>query len=181
MLRRLPKPGPIFWLCAACVFWFLILAGKPAFTNASRPPRFGDPQLSLQFVRNLEDVDAILGDAPSPDREVMRIKQYIDFAFIASYASLFIALSLRGWQAGGWRRTVGIAAMLCGIAAAIFDVVENIAILRILDIPLYLTGPGMLDAIRRAAIAKWLLAGISLPLSIVGAIRLSVSRGTAQR
>ena len=78
--------------------------------------RFGDPQLSLQFVRNLEDVDAILGDAPSPDREVMRIKQYIDFAFIASYASLFIALSLRGWQAGGWRRTVGIAAMLVGLA-----------------------------------------------------------------
>src|ERR1700730_8685083 len=71
---------------------FMLLLGRPSFTNASRPPRFGDPMLALQFARDVQDVDWILGDAPSPDREVMRVKQYVDFGFITFYAALCAAL-----------------------------------------------------------------------------------------
>src|SRR5512133_3668636 len=73
---------------------FVLLLGRPSFTNASKPPRFGDPMLALQFARDVQDVDWILGDAPSPDREVMRVKQYVDFAFIACYAALCAALGV---------------------------------------------------------------------------------------
>src|SRR5437870_58587 len=73
---------------------FVLLRGRPSFTNASRPPRFGDPMLALQFARDVQDVDWILGDAPSPDREVMRVKQYEDFAFITCYTALALVLSL---------------------------------------------------------------------------------------
>src|SRR5579872_6863212 len=73
-----------------------LLAGKPSFTNASRPPRgISDPSIALEVVRSLGDVDLILGDAPSLDREVMRIKQYIDFGFIASLTGLFLTLAVK--------------------------------------------------------------------------------------
>jgi len=62
---------------------FILLLSRPSFTNASKPPRFGDPMLALQFARDVQDIDWILGDAPSPDREVMRVKQIVDFGFIA--------------------------------------------------------------------------------------------------
>jgi|SRR5579862_5263180 len=144
---------------------FVLLNGRPSFTNASRPPRFsGDAQLSLQFVRSVEDVDLILGEAPSPDREVMRIKQYIDFAFIAAYTALFLILSALVVRRGGWQLATGIAAGICGIAAGAFDVLEDRAILNLLDVPLRATTPDMLNAIRRASAAKWTLAAVTLIL-----------------
>ena len=150
---------------------FLLLLGRPSFTNASRPPRFGDPMLALQFVRDVQDVDWILGDAPSPDREVMRVKQYIDFAFITSYAALCATLGAAAARKGGWRRTAGITAAVCGVSAGVFDILENRAILKLLDVPLRATTPAMIDAIREPSAAKWILAGVTVMLLIVSFIR----------
>src|SRR5579884_2584616 len=83
----------------------VLLAGKPYFTNASKPPRgIPNPGVALQVARNVMELDDILGDAPSPDREVMRFKQYLDFGFIASYASLFAILGLLLARREGWLR-----------------------------------------------------------------------------
>src|SRR3984893_1797774 len=91
----------------------VLLLGRPSFTNASRPPRFSDPMLALQFARDVQDVDWILGDAPSPDREVMRVKQYVDFGFITCYTGLFLGLGALVIRTGGWRQVTGIAAGIC--------------------------------------------------------------------
>jgi hypothetical protein len=160
-------------LALACVVLIIILNGKPEFTNASRPPRgIRDPALALQVARNVKEVDAILSDAPSPDREAMRIKQYIDFAFIACYAALFIALAR-------WFATrLAIAGAACGIGAAIADIVENISILRILDVPLAQTTQSMIDAIREPSYIKWTLTWIAL--AIFGVLFAS-SRGRLRK
>ena len=147
---------------------FVLLQGRPSFTNASRPPRFGDSQLALQFVRSVEEVDWILGDAPSPDREVMRIKQYIDFGFIASYTALLLTCGLLVYRRGSWRQVAGIAAAICALATGIFDVIENRAILALLDVPLRSTTPAMLNAIRNASAAKWTLAAVTIVLLSAG-------------
>ncbi|MCU1338947.1 MAG: Patatin [Bryobacterales bacterium] len=149
----------------------LLLLGRPSFTNASRPPRFGDPMLALQFARDVQDIDWILGDAPSPDREVMRVKQYADFAFITCYTALFLALSTLTIRKGGWRKVVGIIAAICGLVAGLFDVLENRAILNILDLPLRATTPAMIQAIRGPATAKWILAGVTVVLLSAALIR----------
>jgi hypothetical protein len=120
--------------------------------------------LALQFVRSVEEVDWILGDAPSPDREVMRIKQKIDFAFIGAYSALLVTLALIVRRLGGWKQATGIAAGICGIATGVFDVIENRAILNILDVPLRNTTPAMLNAIRQASVVKWSLAAATLIL-----------------
>ena len=149
---------------------FVLLLGRPSFTNASRPPRFGDPMLALQFARDVQDVDWILGDAPSPDREVMRLKQYVDFGFIACYTALFLTLSALAIRNGRWRTVIGIVAGICGLATGVLDIFENRAILNILDVPLRATTPAMIQAIRGPSTAKWILAGVTVVLLAVSVI-----------
>ncbi len=151
---------------------FVLLMGQPSFTNASKP-RFGDPMLALQFARDVQDVDWILGDAPSPDRELMRVKQYVDFGFIACYTALFLVLSAVAIRKGGWKQVTGIAAGICGLAAGVFDVLENRAILNLLDVPLRATTPAMIQAIRGPSTAKWILAGVTVVLLSSSFIRTS--------
>src|SRR5258705_8868391 len=81
-------------LAALCLVIVAVMAGKPSFTNASQPVRgIADPGIALQTVRGIDEIDAILSDAPSADREVMRIKQYIDFALIAAYAAIAVVIA----------------------------------------------------------------------------------------
>src|SRR5579883_3107726 len=158
MITRL-KSRLVGWFAFACIGMILILNGAPFFTNASKPPRgIESPMVAMEVVRNVDEVDAILADAPSPDREAMRIKQYLDFGFIAAYAGLYIALAkmLRDRRA--------TVAAICGIAAATFDIVENIGILRVLDVPLRATTQGMIDAIRYPSLAKWTLVFVAAAL-----------------
>src|SRR5947209_4986701 len=149
-MKKSPAVG---WLALTCVVTIVIHSGNPEFSNASQPAR-GIPNsvVALQMARSVDEVDDVLGDAPSPDREAMRIKQYVDFGFIGSYAALYIALARM------FRSRLAVVAAFCGVAAAAFDVIENFAILRILDVPLRSTTQAMVDAIRYPSLAKWSLA-----------------------
>jgi hypothetical protein len=139
-----------------------ILSGRPSFSNASRPVRgISNPVLAMEVVRNVQEVDAILSDAPSPDREAMRIKQYVDFAFIGAYGALFVLMSVLLMPEG---RAAAIAAMILGVAGAIFDVIENLAILRVVDTSLDRTTQAAIDAIRYPSLVKWALASLTLVL-----------------
>ena len=154
---RLPNLERVIgWLALACVVMIVVLNGKPSFTNASIPPRgLHDNVLALQVARNVKEVDAILGDAPSPDREAMRLKQKIDFGFIVCYLGLYLTLAALFFPRA---RLISATAAIAGIATAVFDVRENLAILRIVDVPLNRTTQAMVDAIRTAGSTKWLLA-----------------------
>ena len=149
-----------------------LILGRPSFTNASRPPRFGNAVLALPFVRSVEEIDWTLGDSPSPDREVMRIKQYELLALIACYTALFAALSVLAIRKGGWRQVAGIAAGICGVAAGVFNVLEVHAILNLLGVPLRATTSAMIQAMRGPAAATWILAGVTVALLSVSLIRI---------
>jgi hypothetical protein len=140
----------------------ILLRGKPYFTNASRPPRgIPDSEVAIQVARSLAEIDDILGNAPSPDREAMRFKQYIDFAFTGAYTALFLTLALMLMREGGWGRLAGVAAMVCAVATGVFNVLQDLAILSILDIPLDALPSAAINAIRSAAAAKWALAAVT--------------------
>jgi hypothetical protein len=144
---------PAGWFALGCILMIVILNGKPDFSNASRPARgIASPVVALQMARSVKEVDDAIGESPSPDREAMRFKQYLDFGFIACYAGLYIALAVM------FRSRIAAVAAICGCAAAVFDVIENFAILRIVDVPLRLTTVSMIDAIRDPSLAKWTLA-----------------------
>jgi hypothetical protein len=147
-----------------------ILWAKPSFSNASRPARgISDPLVAISIAQGIDEVDDILSDAPSPDRETMRIKQYTGFGFIASYATLSLALGAFFARAArlerrSWGRSAAIAAALAAVGAAVFDVRRSVAILRILDVDLRHTTQAMIDAMRWSSIGKWALMLITLGL-----------------
>jgi len=132
----------------------VVLAGRPSFTNASLPVRgVADPVVGLQMSRDAADVEAIVGDAPSADREVMRIKQYVDFALIAGYLALalLIAAALVRTRHRRLGLVVGGLAVLAGLA----DVLENLGTLRVVNLTLGQLTPVTLDALHLVSIVKW--------------------------
>jgi len=152
-------------LAVLCLAIAALLVGKPSFSNASLPVRgIDDPVIAIQAARSITDVDWVLGNAPSPDREAMRIKQRLGIAFIGAYTALFLTLALLLLRAGGFGRVAGPAATICALATAGFNVAENLAVLRILDVPLYQTTAPMIGAIRSASFASWALAALTLAL-----------------
>jgi hypothetical protein len=162
-LDRLERAAGV--LALLCVAILVLTQLRPSFTNASRPQNgIPDPVLSLQMAHNVEQVDAVLGEAPSPDREVMRTKQYEDFGFIAGYAALYIVLSILLARSYPHARSIAVLAAISGIATAALDVTENFAILRIVDTSLTAITQSMIDAMHRISLLKWALGFIALGL-----------------
>jgi hypothetical protein len=83
-----------------------------------------------------------------------------------------LALAALVVRKGGWRQVTGIAAGICGLATGVFDVMENRAILSLLDVPLRATTPAMIQAIRGPSTAKWILAGVTVVLLASSLIRV---------
>ena len=140
----------------------ILLQGSPRFSNASQPGGRMPPALAIQFAGTVEDVELILGEAPSPDREVMRFKLYLDFVFIPAYCGLLVTLGLLARAGSGWSRIAGSAAALCAVAGGVFDVLENRATLAIVDTSLQATSQPMIDAVRSAAATKWIVLALSV-------------------
>lgn len=148
-----------------CLAISALLLGPPSFSNASLPVRgITDPMIAIQAARGIVDLDYVLGEAPSPDREVMRVKERIGFGFIAAYSALLLTLSLLLLRSGGPGRMIAPAAVVCTVAAASFNLASNFAVLRILDLTLEETTAPMINAIRSAGFASWALAALTLLL-----------------
>lgn len=151
------------WIGLAAVLSLAMIAlisGRPYFSNASRPVRgITNPVLAMEVARNISEVDLVLGEAPGPDREMMRIKQYADFGFIGAYAALYVLMAMFLMAQG---RSIAILAAVLGIIAAVCDVIENLGILRIVDVDLARTTQAMIDAIRYPSLIKWTLASLAL-------------------
>jgi hypothetical protein len=114
--------------------------------------------IALEMARDTGEVDAILGESPGPDREAMRLKQYIDFAFIASYVALFGAMGAALTRRSRWGWVVAVS----GVAMGVPDALENLAILRLLPVDLSNTTQAMIDAIRQASVIKWSCASATM-------------------
>jgi hypothetical protein len=154
-----------FWIGIVAVLnlaMIAILSGRPYFSNASKPVRgITNPVLAMEVARNVTEVDSILGEAPSPDREVMRLKQFADFAFIGGYAALFVLMSM---FLVPQRRAIAISAGVIGLIAAVLDVIENLGILRVVNTDLSHTTQAMIDAVRYPSLAKWALVSLAMGL-----------------
>jgi hypothetical protein len=159
-MRRVRSPERVAQaLAVLCLVILAVLAGKPNFTNASQPPRgIRDPMIALEMARDVGEVDAVLGESPGPDREAMRLKQYIDFAFIPSYVALFGAMGAALAKRSRWGWLVAVS----GVAMGVPDALENLAILRLLPVDLGNTTQAMIDAIRQASVVKWSCASAAM-------------------
>src|SRR5262249_47780757 len=89
------------------------------------------------------------------------------------YVGMLTTLGLSAIRKGGWKG-IGIVGIVCGVGAGLFDIREDLAILRTLDLPLRQTTHEMIDAIRIAAITKWSLVTISSAVLLANVLRAQV-------
>jgi len=134
---------------------------------------FTNHVLAIELVRTRADVQEIVGELGNPNRETMRGKVRKDFLFIPAYALLFATL---GWLLGrsDYRFAIwaGAAIAVCAAGAAVFDVIENLRIFRVLDAPLADADEAMLQSLRSASLIKWAFVFIAMGLlSPIGFLR----------
>jgi len=153
------------WIVAGyCAAVLTVYAWKPSFTNASQPVRgITDPVIALEMARTVDDVDNVLGDTPSPDREVMRIKQYVGLALIPGYTALAWLAAASLGRRGIWK-VVGRTTIAITVLAAAHDVAVNLTILRLVDLPLAGTGPKILHDVFARGFFKWALLALAMGL-----------------
>jgi hypothetical protein len=73
----------------------------------------------------------ILGDWGADGRDDARLSLWLDYAFLVAYAAFWRLAILRVRDALGWRRWPAIAAF--PVAAAVFDALENAALLATIE------------------------------------------------
>jgi hypothetical protein len=88
----------------------------------------------------------------------------VDFFFIGCYALLYLSISrLLMKRNCPWARYLGIVAMVAGLAAAVADVRENRAILKVLsEVPSYTQDA--VNPIIEAALLKWTFSFVAIAL-----------------
>ena len=157
------------------VFVFAVMSGPPFFSNASiTPSSMPSPMIGLQFARSVQQVDNILGEAPSPDREAARIKLYQGFAFIPSYVGLCIFICLALGKSNLMLRKRAASGIFAIISAGTQDVLENLRTLRLVNLKLVDTETSLLDLIRLTAVTKWLMVAVTI--AIIGYVFFKTSR-----
>ncbi|HEX2033211.1 MAG TPA: hypothetical protein VHS99_03420 [Chloroflexota bacterium] len=100
------------------------------------PRSFRSPVLAIQLAVTVDEASQVLGDRPTdPRRESTGRSTWLDFGFIPVYWFLFLATSLILVLAPvGWAVGAGIAAAIVATLAAELDVLENWALLRLLEV-----------------------------------------------
>ncbi len=87
--------------------------------------------LAAEFASTPEDLVAVFGSDHRYAKEIEQ-EQYIDFPFIACYVALFVIL---GWAFRHYdipaAKAVSWTVIVLAVAAGVFDVAENISILRV--------------------------------------------------
>jgi len=119
---------------------------------------------AMQFVHTTEDVKKVLGSDVSRNVNVMKRSLTVDFFFIGCYALLYLSISrLLMKRNCPWARYLGIVAMVAGLAAAVADVRENRAILKVLsEVPSYTQDA--VNPIIQAALLKWTFTYVTIAL-----------------
>jgi hypothetical protein len=115
-------------------------------------PMAENPGLALELADSNQFVNAVLGDAGTAlgdeNRTTAALLQKLDFVFIPLYA-LFFAVAAMVRAGAGDDSLRAVPAIGCAFLAAIFDVFENLQILRMI-------APAPHSSARRFGQGKWL-------------------------
>jgi hypothetical protein len=108
--------------------------------------------LAAEFASMPDEIINVLG-ADRRYAKPLQLQQYIDFVFIPCYVALFvvIGLALRKYDLPGTHWVTGIA-IGCAVAAGLFDIGENVTILRTIANAGATTSP-----VRWFSVPKWAL------------------------
>lgn len=154
--------------------WLLVAFAVGLIVYSSRHPRpkpagldnVRMPALALEFADSDEALYRIIGPRESTDPQVAALRAWYrtniraDYAFIVFYWILFVLIAgVLAQRGSGWPVWAAGAAVLAVTGAAVFDVVENLRMSRVIE-TVQLAG----NDVATAGFAKWLLSFIAIAL-----------------
>lgn len=155
--------GVLALLVILVAIWMVVVSTQFGSSPQELPGKFQGRVLAMEFVGYTSDIDKILGPDVSHNRDVMRKIILIDFLWIACYGLLFVAISvLLARRNCPWARYLGRLALVAGLAAAAFDIRENIAILNALNC--FPCDQALVNRINDAALLKWTMSFVAIAL-----------------
>jgi hypothetical protein len=139
----------------------LALGGKP-----ERIRQVKAPMLAMEFVDSEPALQAIIGAPGSTDPADLDARRWLsanlrfDYGFIVLYWLLFVLIAgVMAQRDGRWMPWLGAAAALAITGAALFDVLENVRMTRVIQ-AVQLAGTDVASA----GFAKWLLSFVAIGL-----------------
>lgn len=145
---------------------FGIIAAGVIGKKPSRLDGIRMPVLAMEFVESEDELHALIGTPRSQDAEDHKARAWLmkgirfDYGFIALYWLLFVLIAwMLARRDGAWMPWLGAAAALAITGAALFDVVENVRMTRVIE-TVQLAG----NDVAFAGFSKWLLSFVAIGL-----------------
>jgi hypothetical protein len=119
---------------------------------------YTSPVLALELAANGSEINAI--NLSEGGKATAFIKKQVskDFGYIVVYVVFFSCLALLLIELGSVRsKYFGWSALVCAVLAGIFDVIENLRMLKATSTPVGAASDSLANSIRYPSLAKWAL------------------------
>lgn len=162
---RLVRTIRVLGILVIAIALVMTITAPQFFPNATPPSAFKKPVLALEMVGSATDGKAIL-EQTAGGKPAIAYALYLDFGFIAGYASLYLLISLLLARRNcPWAKYLAWVAAISGLASAGFDVMENLGILKLINATVITEQ--MASDIRDASLIKWMLSFVTMALLAV--------------
>lgn len=158
--------GIFAWVLFAIALALLVVTVRAPKLRPEGTDRVGMPALAMEFADTDAALYRIIGRPGNADPVAVALRAQLlqgiryDYGFIVLYTLLFVGIALVGAQrGGGWAPWVACATILTALAAAGFDVMENVRMTRVLE-TVSLAG----QDVASAGFLKWLFSFLTLAL-----------------
>lgn len=122
------------------------------------PEGYANPVLALELAENGSDIDAINSLKGGDATEFIKKHLPKDFGYIVIYVVFFSCLALLLAElVSDWSRYLALGAVACAVMAGVFDVIENVGMLKAVSTAVGTATDSLANFIRYPSLAKWAL------------------------
>jgi len=119
---------------------------------------YTNPVLALELAANGAEIDAVNRSEGGKATEFIKKQVSKDFGYIVIYVVFFSCLALLLIElSADWSKYLGWGALVCAVLAGVFDVIENLGMLKATSTPEVAATDSLANSIRYPSLAKWAL------------------------
>ena len=122
------------------------------------PAGYTSPVLALELAANGSEIDAINRSEGGKAAAFIKKQVSKDFGYIVIYVFFFSCLALLLIELGSyWSKYLRWCAVVCAVLAGVFDVIENLRMLKAVSTPVGSATDSLANSIRYPSLLKWAL------------------------
>jgi len=119
---------------------------------------YTNPVLALELAANGPEIDTLNRAEGGKATEFIKKQLTKDFGYIVIYVVFFSCLALLLMElAFDWSKYLSLGAVGCAVLAGVFDVIENLRMIKAVSTPIGTATDSLANSIRYPSLAKWAL------------------------